>query len=428
MQGQFKKNQYLNKNIVFSKTFSSIINVLFYLFFLLGTNGYASDNKTIDFQHFWISPGEKAALSLIENKFYENKVKWFDSPSLDYETMKNDFIRRTSVGFPPSALWLGGEDIQSFHSLGILENLTNITQDNEWSENIYDFIVESTKNGNSAIVLPITIHNENWAWYNTEIYHSLDLPFPDNWDEFIQQAAIIQKAGYLPLAINEQEWSIRLLFTTIVAGVGGKGVYNQLFIDEDLTVFDHPKIQRALSILAQLRTFKPLPAQVKTWDQATNLLMNNQAAMQIMGDWVRGELIVSGRDLKGKIICTSPPEADNLFIAAIDFIAFPKVQSKKEQAGQQLLVKTILDKELQINFSKLKGSTPVRKDIQAEQLNSCAAKSLPYLINSQQRLLSPRMTMSEQLRSIMQKKLLEFWNNGDMTVKQVTLQLKNLKK
>jgi glucose/mannose transport system substrate-binding protein len=199
-----------------------------------------------------------------------------------------------------------------------------------------------------------------------------------------------------------------LLFTTIVAGVGGKELYNRLYVDEDLTVFGHPKIQRVLSILAQLRAFKPLPGQIETWDHLC-------------------DLIASGMDFKDKIICSSPPEAENIFIAAIDFIAFPKVQSKEEQAGQRLLVKTVLDKDLQISFSNLKGSTPVRNDIQADKLNSCAAKRLPFLTNKQRRLLSPRMTMDENLRSALQKTLAAFWNNGDITVKQVTLQLKKLK-
>ena len=413
----------MNRGITFSNTFSNISNILFCLFLLLSTTTYASDHKTLELQHFWISPGEKAALSLLEKAFSEQNGRLIDSSSPDYELMKRDFIRRISTGFPPSALWLGGEDLQSFHSLGLLLNLMDISQ----TKNIYDFALEQVTINNSMVALPITIHNENWAWYNAEIYRKLGLSIPGNWDVFLQQAPIIQKAGYVPLAISEQSWNVRLLFTTMVAGVGGKELYNRLYVDEDLTVFAHPKIQRVLSILGQLRAFKPLPGQVKKWCEATHLLMDNQAAMQIMGDWVRGDLIASGIDFENKIICTPPPESENLFITAIDFIAFPKVQSKEEQAGQQLFVKTILDKDIQIAFSNLKGSTPVRNDIQADQLNNCAAKSLPHLTSKGRRLLSPRMTMNENLRSALQKTLAAFWNNNDMTVKQVTLQLKNLK-
>jgi len=427
MYYQLEKTKYLNTCIIFFKKISSITIILFYFFLLLGENSYAINNKTIELEHFWVSPGEKAALSLISENFRTNNGKWQESPASDYEVMKSNFIQRTSIGLPPSALWLGGEDVESFYSLGLLKDLTNISQEEKWSENIYDFVLEQAKIGNSMVALPVTIHNENWAWYNTEIYHSLGLSIPHNWDEFIKQATIIKQAGYIPLAISEQSWNIRLLFTTIMAGVGGNALYNRLYIDEDLTVFEDKKIQRALSILAQLRAFKPSPGQIKTWDQATQLLINNQAAMQIMGDWVRGDLVASGIDFKDKIICTQPPEAQKIFIAAIDFIAFPKIQNKEIQAGQQLFIKTVLDKDLQISFSKLKGSIPVRYDLQADQLNSCAAKSLPHLINKQERLLSPRMTMKEDLRSAMQKTLAAFWNKSDMTVKEVTLQLKNLK-
>jgi len=422
MQYSPKKTNRMNMGITFSNTFSNISNILFCLFLLLSTTTYASDHKTLELQHFWISSGEKAALSLLEKAFSEQNGKWIASPSPDYELMKRDFIRRISTGFPPSALWMGGEDIQSFHSLGLLLNLMDISQ----TTNIYDFALEQATINNSIVALPITIHNENWAWYNAEIYRKLGLSIPGNWDVFLQQAPIIQKAGYVPLAISEQSWNVRLLFTTMVAGVGGKELYNRLYVDEDLTVFAHPKIQRVLSILGQLRAFKPLPGQVKKWCEATHLLTDNQAAMQIMGDWVRGDLSASGIDFENKIICTTPPESEKLFITAIDFIAFPKVRSKEEQAGQQLFIKTILDKDIQIAFSNLKGSTPVRNDIQADQLNNCAAKSLPLLTSKGRRLLSPRMTMSENLRSALQKTLAAFWNNNDMTVKQVTLQLKNL--
>lgn len=426
MYYQFKKNKHLNIAATFSKTLFIICDILFYLFLFLGANTYASDNKTIELQHFWISTGEKSALSQIEKKFTEQNGTWIDSPSPDYEIMKRDFIQRISTGFPPSALWLGGEDIQLLNSLGLLKNIDSINQENKWSENIFDFLLEQATVNNALVALPITIHNENWAWYNVEIYRKLDLSIPNNWDDFLKQASIIQKAGYVPLAISEQSWNVRLLFSTIVAGVGGKELYNRLYINEDLTVFEHPKLQRVLSIFAQLRAFKPLPGQIETWDQATQLLIRNQAAMQIMGDWVRGDLIAAGIDFENKISCTSPPDSEKTFIAAIDFIAFPKNQSKNQQAGQQLFIKTVLDKDLQIVFSNLKGSTPVRNDIQADQLNPCAAKSLPHLADKERRLLSPRMTMNESLRSALQETLAAFWVNDGMTVKQVTLQLKNL--
>ncbi|PHS71619.1 MAG: hypothetical protein COB23_01235 [Methylophaga sp.] len=378
-----------------------------------------------EIMHFWISKGEVDALNVIKQAYEARGGVWSETRSLDYQQMKRDAFVRIGQGFPPSAmLWLSGEDLQHLSALAITNNLDDIALRENWHDTIYEFALNTATVNEHIIAVPLSIHNENWSWYNVSIYQKLGLEIPKNWDQFLQQAPIIQDAGYIPLAISDQEWNSRLLFTTMMAGIAGHALYQQFYVDQDPSVLEHPKMRRLLTIISKLRQYAPQPRQARSWDEATNLVIEGKAAMQIMGDWAKGEFIHASKELGVDYICQPVPEADNEFIAAIDLLTFPRTHNPSVYAGQQLLLETILDKKVQVAYANKKGSIPIRKDIELTDLDACTQKNLANMSNIGHRLLSPRLTMSEQLRTQVQRIIGNFWQDKSITVEMVIDQLK----
>lgn len=394
--------------------------------FAITANVANAEPKTVEFVHFWISKGERASLDMIAEKFRKLGGDWSDTTSQDYEYMKRDALMRMAVGFPPTAIWLGGEDVVSIAGMNIVRKLDDVAAEYQLSSQLYAFVMDKAKVNQNLIALPITIHNENWAWINIKVYRDLNLHVPNNWDDFLKQAPIFVKHGIMPLAISDQDWNVRLLFTTLIAGVAGPELYRCFYEKEDLSVLTEPKLQRALTILGQLRQYRPKTGMVRTWTDATQLIIDGKAAMQIMGDWAKGEFTAFGKQPGRDFACTPVPEADKSFIAALDLVAFPLVKGQDEQAGQRLLTEVLIDKDTQIDFANKKGSIPVLRNITPGMLDACAASSLPKLIDEHNRLFSPRLTMREQMRTDIQKTIADFWKNPAISVKDVTLQLKSL--
>lgn len=378
----------------------------------------------LDFAHFWISAGERASLDVIARQFRAYGGVWVESPSLDYEFMKRDSVMRYAAGFPPGAMWAGAEDIAVMGSLGMIRPLDAMAAQDRWSSYLYDFIWPILRYKDEVLALPLTLHNENWAWYNAKLYRRLQLPLPRSWDQVLAQAPVFQRAGLMPLAISDQPWNVRLLFSTMMAGAAGPQLYRQLFVNEDPAVFDHPRVIRVLNLLGQLRAYRPAPATVKTWDAATALVVGDKAAMQVMGDWAKGEFKQVGVSAQLDYVCAPVPEADGVFVVALDMVGFPRQRESAQQAGQRLLAGLLLERDVQLEFARRKGSVPVRRDIGAAELDACASASLPHLTDAANRLTSPRTTMRESIRSALQAHLFDFWRQPDMTVDELRPLLK----
>jgi len=147
-------------------------------------------------------------------------------------------------------------------------------------------------------------------------------------------------------------------------------------------------------------------------------------AMQIMGDWAKAEFQIAHKVLDQDFACRPAPSAGRYFLAAIDVIAFPKTETREEQAGQRLFAQTVLDKTAQMDFNILKGSTPAIKDPIASRLDACTQSRLPQLKHKENILYTPRFLMSESKLSQLRSLIAAFWKNPEITPEQFRHQLK----
>ena len=377
--------------------------------------------------HFWISPGERRALDIIADAFRESGYSWSDSATADYQVMKRDAVERIIIGVPPSAmLWLGGEDVTHVAKMGVLEPLDDLAEDMRWNTVLHEAARFASTVDGKVVVAPVTIHNENWSWYNASIYRELGLALPTDWEEFIEQASEIEAAGYYTLAIGTDDWIIRILFSSVLAGVGGPEIYNRFYAASDPSVIDTPQMRRVLGLVERLRHLAPPASVAQTWSEATYLVLEGRAAMVVMGDWARAEFTSAGKRLGEDFYCEPTPGGGAVSVAAIDTFAFPKAKSEAQREVMAQFVRTLVDPGTQVRFANAKGSTPIRRDVDVATLDECARKALPNLSDHGRTLYSPRLIMPETKRTAIQKHVAEFWRDKSTTLETLEARLRDV--
>ncbi len=378
---------------------------------------YSVGSSSVEFLHFWVSRGERNALDLIAETFHARGGEWLDTPASDYQSMKRDAVERLSIGLAPSAmLWLGGEDVLHLGEMGLVRQLNDIAEQRSWYEHILPIALAASTAESKLMGVPLYIHNENWSWYNAAVYRELELPLPQSWQMFLDQAPVFEAAGVMPLAIGQTEWEVRLLFNTILVGVAGPDLYRRLYSESDPAVLGEPRLLEALRLFGALRQYRPDLPTLQRWDDAVGAVITGRAAMSVNGDWAKAEFITAGMRPGLDFHCLPAPETRGLFIASVDLVVFPSDADPAVKRGQDLLIDILSDPELVSRFSQAKGSLPARTDIDITTFDECARKSLPSLKDSASTLLSPRLTMSEEKRTEVQDALVRFWRDDKATL------------
>ena len=93
-----------------------------------------------------------------------------------------------------------------------------------------------------------------------------------------------------------------------------------------------------------------------------------------------------------------------------DVFVFPRTNKMEAIKAQQLLANVVSQPELQVSFSKLKGSIPVRLDADASQLDLCAQKGIEIVKDRSRQLGVTEVYLTPDQNGAMQDILTAYWN------------------
>ncbi|MEZ5480262.1 MAG: ABC transporter substrate-binding protein [Thiolinea sp.] len=329
----------------------------------------------VEITHWWVAQGELAALQEIR-KAVEKQGQHFTATSFkSYDALRGRIIERINQGYPPAMTqWLAGKDMLSLLNTGTIRFVTPQWRDQKLENILYPEVMNKISMEGKVIAIPAGIHTANKAYFNASIYHQLDLEPPRDWEEFLQQAPRIKAAGFTPLTLYGGRWQLPLLFYTVLLDkMDVEGFRN--FHNEQTSIAPmREKILSTLETTLKLKEFSDYDPDGR-WFDSTQELLSGRAAMQIVGDYAKGEMTarqaIEGRDY----LCSLSPGAKNAVLYSIDSFLLLKTDDPALQQGQDFLMDIMLTPELQIAFNTQKGSIPVRKDMDISQLDNCSQKT-----------------------------------------------------
>ena len=131
--------------------------------------------------------------------------------------------------------------------------------------------------------------------------------------------------------------------TELALGIGGADFYRRALVDLDD---------------ATLRGMIDKNAPGRDWNLASAMVINGEAAMQIMDDWVKGEVTNAGK-VSGDDYARIPvPKANGTpgFVYLVNSLSLFTQTDLDLIKGQEVLASAIMDPVVQVAFNKAKGS------------------------------------------------------------------------
>lgn len=347
---------------------------------LLVGGAVQAQEKSVEVVHWWTSGSEGAALKVLKDGVVKRGFNWKDSAVSGGGGEKARAVLRPRVaaGNPPDAMQMLGYTISEYAEEGLLGNVDAVAAEEGWDKLVPAPLQKFSKYKGHWVAAPVNIHRTNWVWANKAIFDELKLSPPKTFDQLVAMADKIRKAGYIPLAHGGQPWQEATVFDSAVLSAGGPKFYKEALIDLDARALSSKTMEKAFEQMEKLRTMVDPAYAGRDWNIATSMVYHKKAAMQIMGDWAKGEFEKAKMKPNVDFLCFQYPGTEGSFIFNADQFGILKV-SDKQMAGQAAFASAVMDKGFQEKFNIVKGSIPARTDVVMDNFDDCGKKSMSDL-------------------------------------------------
>ncbi|WP_204477942.1 ABC transporter substrate-binding protein [Aeromonas veronii] len=394
---------------------------------LLSTPVAASQVEVL---HWWTSGGEAKAVEVLKSEWTRQGNQWndFAVQGGGGKSAMTVLKSRALAANPPEAAHLKGYELKEWAGLGFLRDLSPMAEHLGWYSQMPPMVRATLSQNGALMAVPTGIHRVNWLWLNRKIFERNKLAPPTDWAQFVTVSDQLKKRGITPLAIGNEPWQLAVLFETVALGEGGKEFYRKAFLEQDSATLTGPDMVRVLTRFQQLRAYVPQKYAGLKWHQATNLLESGGAAMQVMGDWVKGELSAGNYRPGEDIACLPSPGSAGLFSYNLDSIAMFKQRDPAQLQAQGDLAQLLMTPKFQEEFNRVKGSIPALTNPDMSKFDRCAVRSYQdFLLAEKQDNLLPSMAEGMATPTNMRQAILDvlsnFFNDPKANPEQTALHL-----
>lgn len=334
----------------------------------------------VEVLHWWTSGGEAAALNVLKEDLQTQGIGWLDMPVAGGggEGAMTVLRARVTAGDAPTAVQMLGFDILDWAAEGALGNLDSVAAAEGWDAVVPAALQNFAKYDGHWVSAPVNVHSTNWVWANKAILDELGLAQPKTWEEFVAALQAAKDAGYTALAHGGQPWQDATVFDSIVIGAGGPEFYKRAFVDLDPAALNSPEMVEAFTRMETLRGFVDDNFSGRDWNLASAMVINKEAAFQIMGDWAKGEFLRAEKVPGTDFLCFRVPGSEGSVTFNADQFAMFKV-SEGAVASQEAMASAIMSPDFQIAFNTVKGSVPARTDVPGDQFDACGQQGIAEL-------------------------------------------------
>ncbi|WED76634.1 ABC transporter substrate-binding protein [Aeromonas allosaccharophila] len=384
----------------------------------------------VEVLHWWTSGGEAKAVEVLKSEWTKQGNQWndFAVQGGGGKSAMTVLKSRALAANPPEAAHLKGYELKEWAGLGFLRDLSPMAEHLGWYSQMPPMVRATLSQNGALMAVPTGIHRVNWLWLNRKVFERNKLTPPTDWAQFVTVADQLKKRGITPLAIGNEPWQLAVLFETVALGEGGKEFYRKAFLEQDSATLTGPDMVRVLTRFQQLRAYVPQKYAGLKWHQATNLLESGGAAMQVMGDWVKGELSAGNYRPGEDIACLPSPGSAGLFSYNLDSIAMFKQRDPAQLQAQGDLAQLLMTPQFQEEFNRVKGSIPALTNPDMSKFDRCAVRSYQdFLLAEKQDNLLPSMAEGMATPTNMRQAILDvlsnFFNDPKANPEQTALHL-----
>ena len=383
----------------------------------------------VELLHWWTSDSETKAVQSLRTQLATQGLV-LKTPPLNgrAEALNQTLHERIAAGRAPDAVQMKAADLPAWGDENALASLNAVAKEDKWDYKIPPQIAEQVKYKGTYVAVPVNIHRVNWLYINRSLLAQVQGRAPQSWNQFFQLAERLQKAGITPLAQGNQPWQNLTLFETVVLGVGGAEFYRSSLVRAEPASIESPTMARAMQTFVALRPLT-VPAKASNpgagsgaapsqdWNAATAQVIEGKAAMQIMGDWAKGEFLTAHKVPNEDFLCVSTPGTANSYDYQVDSLAiFRKGKSPEPTPQQVALTRAVISPGFQSTFNVAKGSIPINSSVDMSPFDACAKESSAFFLASRlAKTLVPsvahRMALDGPSHKILETRVDRLWND-----------------
>ena len=271
-----------------------------------------------------------------------------------------------------------GGELKGYVDQASVLDLTSLYKSEGWNKVVPKGLVDSMTYGGKTYSVLTGIHRANAVWTNKAALRKAGVTFGPSvtFADLEKAAKKLKAAGIAPLCLGDKDiWTAAQLLEETLVGELGAATFNNLAAGK--ASWTDAKVVTAVNHFNTMLTWANTDHKALDWTGAVAALAKGTCAMNVMGDWAYGELIVKQKKKDnidfGYTVIGDP----KTFVTVGD--SFVIGAKSKNAAAGEAFAKAVMDPKVQIAFNKLKGSAPYRTDVSTATLGAyqrAAAKTL----------------------------------------------------
>ncbi|MGV2125530.1 ABC transporter substrate-binding protein [Agrobacterium vitis] len=347
---------------------------LFAALLFAGTATCALAGEKADVIHWWTSGSEAAAVKVLANAYNKAGGEWVDSAVAggNGDNAKSIGINRIVGGNPPAAMQIiPGKELDEFVENGYVRDISALAAAGNWKAAIPALFWDSITRDGKVYGVPIDLHGQTWSWWSLPALKKAGAEVPKTWDEFFPTLDKLKAAGITPIAVSRDAWTIDSMWRFLMISKGGTDLFKKVYVNRDVAAIKSPAFRDVVETLFKMRNYSDPGASARNWNDSTALVINNTAGVQFMGDWAKGEFINAHKTPMVDFACTPTIGANKGYVFGGDMFIVTATKDPKLLKAEDLLVNTMMNKDVQVDFNLVKGSIPVRNDVDMSKVDPC---------------------------------------------------------
>src|SRR6185295_6603118 len=325
----------------------------------------AQAKPRVTFISQWSAGSDGAAITGLGKRLEEEGGIWQHSPVPGFTTeMMNKLRANIIAGDPPAASQLKGPEIAAWSKIAPTVNLDPLVAAAGYEKLIPAELVGLHKPQGNWIALPMQVYRTTTLFMSKPAMKKVGATkAPTTWSEFNELATAMKAAGITPVANGGIRWDDGMKLEIALAGIS-PDVYRGALMKLDPKALTSAEMLQAFAQLRKIVGWMDPTTAAQHYSVHLPKFLKGEMGMLMMGGWAQGVIKNLGGKLEDVLITSAPQdEKKPCFVLNADSMIFWKRKEADLIAGQQLLAKLIMQKDVQEKYSQTTGSIPVRIDV-----------------------------------------------------------------
>ena len=337
------------------------------------SSNYSEKTDKLEVLSWWVSPSEHPALEVLLNAFGDEHsgVEVIDG-SIEGGAGSNVQIalaERLRANDPPD-VWqtFEGSSLAAWADSGRIVDVDDLYEEANLESLMPAKLYEGVTHKDKQWGMPTGAHRGNNLWFNKQVLTEAGIATPAagyTADQFEADLETLAGKDKTPLCLGAKDrfTSVELFENTLLGEIGTDGWQR---IADDKFDWTGDSLKSALGTFADIVKHADPAAGGLTWSEAAKKFTEGQCGFLSMNDSVYGEFIADGAT-DADFGYVAYPGTDGAYLAIVD--TFVAASGAENGVNALDFLRTIAQPETSLEFNKLKGSVPIRNDVDVAQLS-----------------------------------------------------------